>query len=153
MLSTVTDTADIARSAIARRKAMTDPGPLNLLAVVGTMRSGSVLLDMLLAGHGRVSRLRYEDLTANRFVELGCLSNELAVPVNKCRIADESVTFAPNHLVGGNPVRFRREVTIRPDVWVSAMLRWMKLLIGAATSPLSLQCGYHLSGPQSKARR
>jgi len=103
---------------------------------------------------GRVSRLRYEDFAADPFVELSRLSTELGVPVNENRIANESVTLARNHLVGGNLVRFRREVTIRPDdQWVSAMPRSTKLLIGAATSPLLLKYGYSLSGPPSRARR
>ena len=103
---------------------------------------------------GRVSRLRYEDFAADPFVELSRLSTELGVPVNENRIADESVTLALNHLVGGNSVRFRREVTIRPDdQWVSAMPRSTKLLIGVATSPLLLKYGYSLSGPPSRARR
>jgi len=118
---------------------VSDPKPLNLLAVVGTTRSGSTLLDMLIA---------------DPFVELSRLSTELGVPVNENRIADESVTLALNHLVGGNPVRFRQEVTIRPDdQWVSVMLRSTKLLMGVATSPLLLKYGYSLSGPPSRARR
>jgi hypothetical protein len=101
---------------------------------------------------GRVSRFRYDDFAADPFVELGRLSTELGVPVNKNQIADESVTLAPKSLVGGSPVRFRREVTIRPDdEWVSAMPRSMKLLIGAATTPLLFKYGYSLSGPPSNA--
>jgi hypothetical protein len=132
---------------------MTDPTPLHVLPTVGTTRSGWALLDMLLAGRGRVSRLRYEHVTADRFVELSRLSTELGILVNKGQIADESVRFAPSHPIGGNPVRFRREVTITSDVWVSAMPRSPKLLIGAATSPLLLKYGYSFSGPPSKARR
>jgi len=71
----------------------------------------------------------------------------------KNRSADESVTLTLCHLFGGNPVRFRREVTIRPDVWVSAMLRSTKLLIGTVTSPLLLKYGCSLSNLPSKARR
>jgi hypothetical protein len=153
VISTVTDTAGNAHSAIGRRRAISYPNPLNLLAVAGTMRSGSTLLDMLLVGRGRVSRLRYKDFTADRFVELGRLSTGLGVPVSKSQIADESVTFAPNNLVRRNPVRFRRKVTIRPDVWVSEMPRSMKLLIGVATTPLLLKYGYSLSGPPRRARR
>jgi hypothetical protein len=109
---------------------------------------------MLRVDRGWVSRLRYEDVTADRFVELARLATELGVPVNKNRIADESVTLAPNHLAGGNSVRFRREVTSRPDdEWISAMPRSMKLLIGPAMTPLLLKYGYSLSGPPSKARR
>jgi len=104
--------------------------------------------------HGRVSRRRYEDFAADPFVELDHLSTELGVPVNKNQIADESVTLAPNHLFGGNPVRFRRDVTVRPDdERVSAIPRSTKLLIGAATSPLLLRYGYALSAPASRARR
>jgi hypothetical protein len=103
---------------------------------------------------GRVSRLRYEDFAADPFVELGRLSTELGVPVNKNQIAGESVTLAPNHLAGGNPVRFRREVTIRPDdEWMTAMPRSTKLLVGVATTPLLLKYGYSLSGPPRKARQ
>jgi hypothetical protein len=103
---------------------------------------------------GRVSRFRYDDFAADPFVELGRLSTELGVPVNKNQIADESVTLAPNHLFGGNPVRFRRDVTVRPDdERVSAIPRSTKLLIGAATSPLLLRYGYALSAPASRARR
>jgi hypothetical protein len=107
----------------------------------------------LLVGRGPASRLRYEDVTTDRFVELGRLSTELGVPLNKSQIADESVRFAPNHLFGGNPVRFRREVTIRSDVWVSATPRSTKLLVRAATTPLLLKYGYSLSGPPRKARQ
>ena len=132
---------------------MTDPTPLHVLPTVGTTRSSSVHLDMLRVDRGWVSRLRYEDVTADRFVELGRLSTELGVPLNKSQIADESVRFAPNHLFGGNPVRFRREVTIRSDVWVSAMPCSPKLLVGVATTPLLLKYGYPFSGPPSKACR
>ena len=103
---------------------------------------------------GQLSRLRCEDFAADPFVELGRLSTELGVPVNKNQIADESVTLAPNHHFGGNPVRFRREVTIRTDdEWVSAMPRSIKLLIGAATTPLSLKYGHSLSVPPRQARQ
>ena len=133
---------------------MTGPNPSHVLPTVGATRNGSVLLDVLLVGRGWVSRLRYEDLTTNRFVELGRLSTELGVPLNKSQIADESVRFAPNHLFGGNPVRFRREVTIRPDdEWMTAMPRSTKLLVGVATTPLLLKYGYSLSGPPRKARQ
>jgi Sulfotransferase family len=105
-------------------------------------------------GRDRLSRLRYEDFAADPFVELGRLSTELGVPVNENRVAGRSLTLAPNHLIGGNPARFRREVTIRlDDQWVSAMPRWRKLLIGAATSPLLLKYGYSLGGPPGEARR
>ena len=105
-------------------------------------------------GRGWVSRLRYEDFAADPFVELGRLSTELGVPVNKNQIADESVTLAAHHLASGNPVRFRREVTIGPDAkWVSAMPRSTKLLIRVATSPLLLKYDYSLSGPPSKSRQ
>jgi hypothetical protein len=132
---------------------MTGPNPSHVLPTVGATRNGSALLDMLFVGRGRVSPLRYQDLTTNRFVELGRLSTGLGVPVSKSQIADESVTFAPNNLVRRNPVRFRRKVTIRPDVWVSEMPRSMKLLIGVATSPLVFNYVYCLSGPPSQARR
>jgi hypothetical protein len=103
---------------------------------------------------GRVSRLRYKDSAADLFVELGRLSTELEVPVNKNQIADESVTLAPNHLASGSPVRFRPEVTTRPDdEWMSAMSHLINLLFGAATSTPLLKYGYCLSGPPSKARR
>jgi hypothetical protein len=103
---------------------------------------------------GRVSRLRHEDFAADPFVELGRLSTELGVAVNKNQIAGESVTLAPNHLAGGNPFRFRREVTIRPDdEWMTAMPRSTKLLVGVATTPLLLKYGYSLSGPPRKARQ
>ena len=71
-----------------QRKAMTDPNPFHNLPTVATTRSGPALVDILLVGRGRGSRLRYEDLTANRFVELGRLSTELGVPLNKSQIAD-----------------------------------------------------------------
>jgi hypothetical protein len=101
---------------------------------------------------GRVSRLRYRDFATDSFVKRRRLSTELGVPVNKNQIANESVTFAPNHLAGENPVRLRREVTIRSDdESVSAMPPSTKLPIGAATSPLLLKYGYSLSGPPSKA--
>ena len=44
----MTDTAGKARSTSAGEKVMSDPNPLNLLAVVGTTRNGSTLLDILL---------------------------------------------------------------------------------------------------------
>ncbi|MFZ2057577.1 MAG: hypothetical protein WAV54_09255 [Acidimicrobiales bacterium] len=150
----MTDTAGIARSAIGQRRAMTDPTHLHVLPTVGTTRGGSILLDMLFVGRGRISRLRYEDVTADRFVELDRLSTEPGVPVNKSRMADESVRFAPSHLMDGNPVRFRREVSIRlGDEWVSATPRSRKLLIGVATTPLLLKYGYSLSGPPRRARQ
>jgi hypothetical protein len=104
---------------------------------------------------GRVSRLRDEDFTADPFVELGRrLSTQLGVPVNKNQIGDESVGLEPNHLADGNPLRFRREVTIRPDdEWVPAMLRWMKPLIRPAISPLYWKYGYSLCDVPSKVGR
>jgi hypothetical protein len=133
---------------------MTGPNPSHVLPTVGATRNGSALLDMLFVGRDRVSRRRYEDLTTNRFVELGRLSTELGVPVNKNRIADESVTLAPNHLADGNPFRFLREVTIRrDDEWVSATPRSTKLLVRVATTPLLLKYGYSLSGTPPKARQ
>ncbi len=111
---------------------MTDSNPFHMLPTVATTRSGWAVLDMLRVGRGGSSPLRYENFTADRFVELHRLSTELGSPVNKNRIADESATFAPNHLVGGNPVRFPREMTIRRDEeGVLSMPRSTKLLIGA----------------------
>ena len=133
---------------------MTDPNPFHNLPTVATTRSGPALVDILLVGRGRGSRLRYEDLTANRFVELGRLSTELGSPVNMSRIADKSVTFALNHLVGGNSVRFHWEMPIRRDEeWVSAMPPSTKLLVGTATSPSLSKWGYSLFSPSDRARR
>jgi hypothetical protein len=114
--------------------------------------NASAEIALRLFDRSRVSRPRYEDFPADPFVELGRLSAELGAPANKNQIADESVPLAPNHLAGGNPVRFRREASIKPDdEWVSARPRSMKLLIGVATSPLLLKYGNSLSGPPSKA--
>jgi hypothetical protein len=125
-----------------------------MLPTVANARSGSALLDMLRVDRGGSSPLRYEDLTSDRFVELRRLSTELGFPVNMSRISDESVTFAPNHLVGGDPVRFHWEMAIRRDEeWVSAMPPSTKLLVGTAPPPPLSKWGYWLSSPSARACR
>jgi hypothetical protein len=90
---------------------------------------------------------------AGRLVELSRLATAHRVTVNKNQIADESATLTPSHLFG-HPVRFRREVTIRPeDEWASAKPRSIELRLGPATSPLLSKHGYSLSGPPSEARQ
>jgi len=91
----------------------------------------------------RVGRLRYEDFAADPMAELTRLSTELGVPVNEKLGARQSLTLSPKHLIAGNPVRYRREVTITPDnEWLSAMPRSKQVLIGVMTAPLMLKYGY-----------
>jgi hypothetical protein len=137
---------------------MTDPSPLQVLPTVDTSGRGSAILDMGLdmglVCRRRVSHLRYEGFAADPFAKLDCVSTEPGVPVSRNRIADEFVTLEPNHLAGGNPVRFRRDVTTRSeDEWTAAMPRPVKLPVGATMTPLLLKHGYSLSGPPSEARR
>jgi hypothetical protein len=88
-------------------------------------------------------RLRYEDFTAEPGRRLDELGRRL--DLSPPRLSDtNSITLPSNHMVTGNPVRFRNdEITIREDdEWKTSMTSRDARLVTAITLPLLLRYGY-----------
>jgi hypothetical protein len=88
-------------------------------------------------------RLRYEDFTAEPRGSLDELGRRLEL--SPPRLSDtNSITLPSNHMVTGNPVRFRNdEITIREDdEWKTSMTSHDARLVTAITLPLLLRYGY-----------
>jgi len=88
-------------------------------------------------------RYRYEDFTADPrgiLAEIGrCFS------IQPPALSEtNSITLPPNHMISGNPVRFRNdEITIREDdEWKTKMTTRDAAVVTAITLPLLLRYSY-----------
>jgi hypothetical protein len=102
------------------------------------------------------TRLRYEDLVAHPGIELARIGRELQLPDadrTLRSLCDACAVPLPNHALSGNPMRFESgPIVVRSDEeWRTAMPRFRRAAISAATWPLLKHYGYVLgSGPQVK---
>lgn len=96
------------------------------------------------------ARLRYDDLTSDPQQTLGASLAALGIEEDLQFLRTRTLHLGPNHLVAGNPLRFRRgELTIEPDLeWLTALEGGDRQMVTALTWPLLLRYGFPLSpGP------
>jgi hypothetical protein len=101
----------------------------------------------LLAARVPVTRLRYEDFTADPRGTVGRMRQFMGLPddAEALRVLDEPpVAPQPTHSIAGNPLRFSNEpIRVRRDeAWRSALPRRSRAIVSAATLPLRLRYGY-----------
>jgi hypothetical protein len=100
----------------------------------------------LLAARVPVTRLRYEDFTADPRGTVRRTRQFVGLPDDPeaLRVLDEPVAPEPTHSIAGNPLRFSNEpIRVRCDeAWRSALPRRSRAIVSAATLPLRLRYGY-----------
>lgn len=101
----------------------------------------------LLARWAPVTRLRYEDFTADPVGWLTHLRTLVGLPASgqvRRLFDDPPPTVVPAHTVAGNPLRFEAgPVRVRrDDAWRIALPRRRRALVGTLTLPLRLRYGY-----------
>jgi hypothetical protein len=101
----------------------------------------------LLASRASVTRLRYEDFTADPRGTVRAVRRFAGLPdaADALRILDDpSLAPRPAHSIAGNPLRFSGEpIRIRRDEsWRGALPRGSRAVVSAATLPLRLRYGY-----------
>jgi len=98
--------------------------------------------------------LRYEDLVADpeaALERLGALMGEAALTLDFLRASP--LSLSASHTVGGNPDRFKSQVTIRPDdEWRREMSPHDRRLVTTLTYPLLRRYGYLSSPPAPEER-
>jgi hypothetical protein len=92
----------------------------------------------------RFLRMRYEDLVSNPRAMLPKVFTLLDEPLPDLDFLDSPLLrVTDDHTVSGNPIRFQRELEIRPDLeWRARMPLRLKALVTAATFPLLARYGY-----------
>lgn len=93
-----------------------------------------------LARRARVTRLRYEDFTADPDGTLAAVRSMVGLPADDPPEAEPPVC----HSVAGNPLRFTdRPLRVRRDeAWRSALSRRRRVAVGLLTLPLRIRYGY-----------
>src|SRR5262249_42923403 len=97
------------------------------------------LLAELVARRASTSlRVRYEDLVRDPSSILSAVCRSAGIAAPDDLAAGRSVELRPNHMVAGNPSKFRTgTVAIVPDTdWAGGLDRASRLLVTAATLPL-----------------
>ncbi len=112
--------------------------------------SWEVLLLATLSGHlARRTQLRYEDLLANMGSELSRVVDELELedldPADLDRLVG-GIDLEPTHSVGGNPLRFERNLRLRPDnrLWERDLRGMNRFWVTLFALPGLLRYGYPL---------
>jgi sulfotransferase family protein len=101
----------------------------------------------LLAVRAPVTRLRYEDFTADPRGTVRRVRSFAGLPDDAAALRvldDPPVAPRPTHSIAGNPLRFADgPLRVRRDeAWRGALPRRSRLVVGAATLPLRLRYGY-----------
>ena len=99
----------------------------------------------------RSLRMRYEDLARNPRAALSRIFTLLDEPLPDLDFLDSPLLrVTDDHTVSGNPIRFQRELEIRPDLeWREQMPLRLKALVTAATFPMLACYGYLLPPPRT----
>ena len=101
----------------------------------------------LLATRAAVTRLRYEDFTADPRGTVRRMREFVGLPDtdDALRVLDDPPSAPrPTHSIAGNPLRFSGgPLRVRRDeAWRSALPRRSRVVVGAATLPMRLRYGY-----------
>jgi hypothetical protein len=112
-------------------------------------------LELLRRRSRRSSRLRYDDLTSDPQRTLRAGLGVLGIEEDLAFLRTGTLQLGPNHLVAGNPLRFRRgQVTIEPDLeWRTALGAGPRRVVTALTWPLLLRYGFPVSLAGRRASR
>lgn len=111
----------------------------------------------LLAARSPVTRLRYEDFTADPRGTVHRVRAFAGLPESEdaLRVLDDPPAAPrPAHSIAGNPLRFSSgPIRVRRDeAWRAALPRRSRLVVSAATLPLRLRYGYLGTRPAQPAR-
>jgi hypothetical protein len=107
----------------------------------------NVGLHLLRGASRRYQVLRYDDLAAEPHASLSAALERIGVAADLGFLREGRLSLGPNHMVAGNPLRFRRgDVPISPDVeWRSRLEPRARRVVTALTWPLLLRYGFPLS--------
>ena len=107
----------------------------------------NLALELLRRRSRHSARLRYDDLTSDPQRTLVAGLGALGIEEDLKFLRTRTLHLGPNHVVAGNPLRFRRgEVTIEPDLeWRTGLEAGARRVVTALTWPLLLRYGFPLS--------
>ena len=103
----------------------------------------NIALHLLSRSARRYELLRYEELAARPSAALSGALDRLGLAADLRFLRDGSLRLGPNHMVAGNPLRFRRgDVPVEPDAeWREQLGRGSRWVVTALTWPLLLRYG------------
>ncbi len=101
----------------------------------------NLALELLRRRSHHSARLRYDDLASDPQQTLGASLAALGIEEDFHFLRTRTLHLGPNHLVAGNPLRFRRgELSIEPDLeWLTALEGGDRQMVTALTWPFC--CG------------
>jgi len=92
---------------------------------------------------GRYLRMRYEDMVGDPVTTIQAVLEFLKIPFPDLGLEEILVSNKTVHTVWGNPMRFERPISIRPDFeWKAAMPLKSRLFVGSLTWPFLCRYGY-----------
>lgn len=106
----------------------------------------NVALELLRRVSPRSTRLRYEELTSDPSGAVGRALAALGIEADLGFLRGRTLQVGPNHIVAGNPLRFRRgDITIEPDLeWLSRLEPGARRIVTSLTWPLLVRYGFPL---------
>lgn len=132
-------------------------GPFFMMLAAASWTVGNLLAELVIRrAFGRVVRIRYEDLCRDPAAELQRVGHAFNINVEAVITRLHSgMPLAVGHNVGGNQIRFERNLRFdpnrehrRPQLPV-----WLRITIIAMCWPLMLAYGYPLSASKAPYRR
>lgn len=111
------------------------------------------LMHLLGRTAGRYFRIKYEDMVLDPKKVSTALLNWVGVNITSPSNGPRVLNGAGEHELSGNPMRFKQEFKITPDIeWVESMATRDKIVTTAISASLLLKYGYGLTIPATSQK-